>query len=300
MLFPFPGFPVGPAAGWCKTLDQVHQLSLSSASYVMTGSYTVAPRDGNPGNVFNVDPDFSLNSLGLPNSGLAYLQKRGRDMVEIAHSFDKPIYLSVAGFTPEEYRILAHLGFECGFDGVELNLGCPNVADGGKRKSIASFDLTVVDEILYSVGPPPEESILLAKVSPMTNPNDIADLADLIRYYPVFAVVTMNTLPNCLDFDSAGRTVIQTPDATGWAGGAGKFLLPIALGQISQWRKALPANIRVWGVGGVQSGDAVRKMLYAGASVVQVATALFLFGPRIFSDIASEYLDLEPLENICA
>lgn len=286
MRFPFSGFPVGSAAGWCKTVEQVRQLSLASVSCITVGSYTVLPRDGNPGNVFNGDPDFSLNSLGMPNAGLSYLEAHGREMVDIAHDSDKPIYLSVAGFSSDEYRILAHLGFECGFDGVELNFGCPNVADGGRRKSIVSFDLSMVDEILHTLGPPASGSILLTKVSPMTNPNDIVNLAELIVHYPVFAVVTMNTLPNCLDFDPGGKAVIQTPDGTGWAGGAGRSVLPIALGQVHQWRKTLPANVQVWGVGGVHTGADVRKMLTAGASAVQIGTGLFIYGPRIFADIA--------------
>lgn len=277
-------------------MDQLQEICLSNAAFITVGSYTLAPRIGNSGNVFNGDPDFSLNSLGLPNLGLNYLKSHGREMVNLAHQYEKPIYLSVAGFTPDEYRILSCQGFECGFDGVELNLGCSNLVDGGRRKSIANFDLAVVDEILHAVGPPTQESILLTKVSPMTNPNDIVDLAELISHYPVFAVVTMNTLPNCLDFDNDGRSVIQTPDATGWSGGSGKSILPFALGQINQWHKALPSNMQVWGVGGVHTGDSVRKMLLAGASMVQVGTALFVYGPRIFSDIVSEYLDFQQLD----
>ncbi len=277
---------IGSAAGWCKTVEHVRELARSAAFFITVGSYTVNAREGNPGDVFNQKPGFSLNSLGMPNRGLKYLETHGDEMVISAHSANKPIYLSVAGFSPEEYKMLAQTGFDLGFDGVELNLGCPNVADGGKRKTIASFDLGIVREILDSVGKPAERTTLMLKVSPMTNPSNIIDLATLVSEYPIYAVVTMNTLPNCLDLHPNNKSVINTPDGTGWAGGAGSSILPVALGQISQWRKALPEHIHVWGVGGLQSGEAARKMFFAGASAMQVATGLFVYGPKIFSDIA--------------
>lgn len=284
-------FPVGSAAGWCKDIEGVRQLAQSAASFIVVGSYTNEPREGNPGNTFNGLSDFSLNSLGMPNRGRTFLHEHGREMVEVAHQHGKPIYLSAAGFTPEEYILLACVGYYLCFDGVELNLGCPNVVDGGRRKAIASFDLGVVREILTELHVRPAETLLTVKVSPMTNPHNIIDLAELLAQYQVNAVVTMNTLPNCLDFDDAhNHPTIQTPDGTGWAGGAGKHVLPIALGQINQWRKALPEHIQVWGAGGAQDGQSVRKMLMAGASVVQVGTGLFVYGPKIFSDIASEFI----------
>lgn len=283
-------FPVGAAAGWCKTVDDVRELARSTASFLVVGSYTVLPRDGNPGNVFNGMSEFSLNSLGMPNLGIEYLKSYGHEMVKLAHVREKPIYLSIAGFSPWEYGILAHVAIEIGFDGVEVNMGCPNVADGGKRKAIASFDPQMVHAILSEIGTSMKETILTVKVSPMTNPQDIVHIAGVISQYPVHAVVSMNTIPNSLDFTSEGKLVIETPDKNGWAGGAGSAILPMALGQVSQWRKVLPDTIQVWGVGGVQNGLAAKKMLLAGASVVQVATGLFVYGPKIFSDIASEFV----------
>jgi len=288
-------FPVGNAAGHCKSVQEVQALASSAATFIVVGSITLEERDGNPGNTWNGDPLFGLNSLGLPNPGLEKLCEIGPKMVHIAHRAGKPILMSVAGSSPEEYQKLCRSAQYIGFTGVELNLGCPNVIVDGSRKKIASFDLSLIRAILENslsyIDALKPSWFISVKVSPMTDPQQIIDTANILSEFDINAVVTQNTFPNCLDFDDKGKSIIDTPDKTGWAGGSGAAVFQQALGQVSQWRKALPENIGVWGVGGVQSGDDVQKMLWAGASVVQVGTAYFIGGAKIFGDIAGQYLN---------
>lgn len=288
-------FPVGNAAGHCKSVQEVQALALSAASSIVVGSITLEERTGNPGNTWNGDPLFGLNSLGLPNPGLKKLYTTGPEMIRIAHAVGKPIILSVAGFSPGEFEKLAREAWEIGFDGVELNLGCPNVADDGKRKPIISYRPLFVRKSLQTVFGGgtfnPDDWFVSVKVSPM-DPDRLDEISLIVRGYPIKALVTINTVPNCLDFNSDGTPAISTPDKTGYAGGSGKQVLQQALGQVSQWRKALPGDICVWGVGGVQSGEDVQKMLWAGASVVQVGTAYFIGGAKVFGDIAGQYFNL--------
>lgn len=288
-------FPVGNAAGHCKSVKEVQALASSAATFIVVGSITFEERAGNPGNTWNGDPLFGLNSLGLPNPGLQKLYAIGPEMIRVAHTAKKKILMSVAGFTPTEFVELSLSALALGFDGIEINLGCPNVIDGGKRKSIASLDLRSTEEITSlacsAVKAHNADFFVSVKVSPMSNPLQIIDTADLLAQCNINAVVTQNTFPNCLDFDDNGNPVIDTPDKTGWAGGSGSAVFHQALGQVSQWRKALPSTIDVWGVGGVQSGDDVQKMLWAGASVVQVGTAYFIGGAKVFGDIAGQYLN---------
>jgi dihydroorotate dehydrogenase len=69
----------------------------------------------------------------------------------------------------------------------------------------------------------------------------------------------------------------------------------MALGQVNQWRTALDAfnatHIQVWGVGGVESGRDVHDMQTAGARIVQVGTAYFVGGAKVFSNIANQYVN---------
>ncbi len=291
-----PDFPVGTAAGWCKSIVEVAHLAWSAASFIVVGSITLKQRDGNPGNTFNGDPLFALNSLGLPNPGIEKLEEIGPEMVRIAHAAEKSIIVSVAGFEPEEFGELAQRVQPMGFDGVEMNLGCPNVADGGKRKPIFSYRPKLVTDCLESVftsiGAHKPGWFVSVKVSPM-DPDRLDEIANVLVNFPIDAVVTQNAVPNCLDYYSDGRLVIDTPDKKGYAGGSGKQILQQALGQVNQWRDRLPDTVEVWGVGAVDAGKDVRKMLWAGASIVQVGTAYFIGGAKVFGNIATQFINSE-------
>lgn len=291
-----PVFPVGNAAGWCKSVAEVENLARSAASFIVVGSITMNQRDGNPGSTFNGDSIFTLNSLGLPNPGIDKLEEIGPEMVRIAHAAGKPIIVSLAGFTPDEFGNLARRSQKIGFDGAEVNLGCPNVADGGKRKPIISYRPRLVHDSLEEacgyINAFKPGWFISVKVSPM-DPDRIEEIAQIIEQFPINAVVTQNTVPNCLDFSLDRTPVIQTPDKLGYAGASGKQVLQQALGQVNQWRRVLSEEIDVWGVGGVQSGTDVEKMLWAGASVVQVGTAYFISGAKVFGDIAVQFIEEE-------
>lgn len=287
-----PDFPVGNAAGWCKSVFEVDKLARSAAAFIVVGSVTINSRTGNPGNTFDGDPVYCMNSLGLPNPGIESLEKTGPKMIEIARSAEKPIILSIAGFTAEEFWTLSRHAQAIGFDGIEVNIGCPNVVRGAERKPIISYRPDLVSQTLqHIVGSQNEGRMFVSvKVSPM-DPERMREISAVIMRYPVDAVVTQNTVPNCLDFDPNGKPVIETPDHTGLAGGSGKQVFRQALGQVRQWRSLLPEDIAVWGVGGVDSGLDVRKMIWAGASVVQVGTSYFMSGAKVFGDIATQYVN---------
>jgi len=95
--------PLMNAAGTCKSLQDVKDLSRSASAAVMVGSITMEPRTGNTGDVYWAGPMFSLNSLSLPNRGAPFYKEVIPEMVACAHDKGKPLFVSVAGFSPEEY-----------------------------------------------------------------------------------------------------------------------------------------------------------------------------------------------------
>lgn len=293
-----PDFPVGNAAGWCKTIEDVRQLAASAADFITVGGYTPLPRPGNPGNTFNGETLMGLNSRGLPNGGETYLEAYGREMVALAHKAGKKIVLNINGFVPDDYAALTIAAGKAGFDGIEVNTACPNIVEGAKRKPIFFFDIGLSYEVIAAAALAlPERMFMLVKVSISSDPEHIVRFAEMLQHFRVRGVVAANTFPNCLLFRSDWKPQIETPDSTGWAGGSGYVLKAIALGQVNQWRKALPETIQVIGAGGVACGPTgygfdVADMLHAGASAVQVGTAYCVYGPRIFSEIATQYLDL--------
>ena len=135
--------PLMNAAGTCKLLEGqegFNELVRSATAAIMVGSITLEPRPGNSGNVFWSDDLFSLNSSGLPNPGLEYYQNHLPKMLSLARQAPKPLFVSIVGFSVEEYVQLTEFALATGADLVELNLSCPNIWDEGRQKSLACFD----------------------------------------------------------------------------------------------------------------------------------------------------------------
>ncbi|MEK7090702.1 MAG: tRNA-dihydrouridine synthase [Patescibacteria group bacterium] len=282
--------PVMNAAGTCKLLEDVKELSRSASAAIMVGSITVEPRIGNTGDVYWAGPMFSFNSLGLPNRGAPYYGEAIPEMVSIAHGKGKPLFVSVAGFSPEEYSDLAGLAFDGGADFVELNLGCPNVWQGSIQKRIACFDPALVAEVLRRV----EERVgaetkVSVKISPFSDPFALAEVAQVIGASKLpKAVTAVNTFPNAFSYNGAKPRI--TP-GDGLAGLAGPALKPIGLGQIRQLQRLLPGHIQIIGVGGITHGQDIREYLASGAVATQVATAYLERQEHVFSSLLGEFLE---------
>ncbi|WP_131744912.1 dihydroorotate dehydrogenase [Frankia sp. Cppng1_Ct_nod] len=296
--------PLMNAAGTCKNLDEVDALARSAVSAVVIGSITQEARGGNAGNVYHAGDIFSLNALGLPNPGLDYYRKHLPEMVSLTQAVDKPLIVSIAGFTGAEYAAVAHDVALAGVDFIELNLACPNVWDGGAQKRIACFDNGQTEAICIQVGealatagaargnqPPPTFGI---KISPFSDPAGLAELATLVRalagapHGPRF-VCAVNTFPNAFALTEANRPVIDVE----LAGLGGAALKPVALGQVRQLRLMLPETVEIIGVGGVTCGRDVLDFLRAGAGAVQAATAFWnrQGDAGVFGDILAGYAD---------
>ena len=286
--------------GTCKSLERVKELARTNADTIVYGSVTYEPRTRNAGTVFYKSSRFSQNSIGMDNEGGEHHRKTLPEMVAIAHDAGKRFILSVAGDTPDEYAILTEIGDEAGADIVEQNWGCPNKWHGAVQGQIPSYDLNLAQEILART----EERIgyaplfrLFVKVS-WLDPFSIRRFA--AEVFPLFAsvrgVVAINTIANTLSYDNFGHARI-TPGG-GLAGFAGPAILPIGLGQVRQWRDALPPHIAVIGCGGItEARDLIDYIDRAGASAVQVASAIFgqtleERNYHIFADLKNGYRHL--------
>ena len=293
--WPVMNSPSGPG---CKTVEDVIELARSTSAAVMIGSVTKEPRDGNRGEVYFSDQvtGFSLNSLGLANGGLPYYTQHLPEMARIVHEAKKTLWVSVAGFTPQEFGELTLQMFQGGADLVELNLGCPNVWDGGQQKRIFSFDPALVEAVLKEVETVLNSDAPLAvavKVSPFSDPMLLEEVASVVATSPIVSAVTaINTFPNAFAFKEDGTSAISPQFSKGLAGMAGPALKTIGLGQVMQWRQFLPPHIDVIGVGGIKSGPDARDYLRAGAKAVQVGTARADRGGRAFDFVITQLVSL--------
>lgn len=287
--------PLMNGAGVCKRPDGKHgwrALLHSSTAAIVIGSVTSQAREGNAGSNYYWDAarGFSLNALGLPNPGIDYYLGELPSLLAEARETHpgRPIGVSIAGFNPEDFGILAEQAAETGVDFLEANPACPNVRDGGKPHRVICYDSEALDESLTQIGRRVGTNIPVSvKLSPLLDNFDLRDRAQIIAGHTfVRAVVAINTVaggyaPHPGD---PTRAAIDTP----LGGIAGPAIKPIALGQIRQLRAALPDHIQIIGVGGIQTGEDVRDFLEAGADAVQIVTSLLEGGTHTFERILGE------------
>jgi dihydroorotate dehydrogenase (fumarate) len=222
----------------------------------------------------------------MPNRGAAFYRDVLPEMAGVVHAAGKPLIVSVAGFSPEENGELAHLAADGGCDLVELNLGCPNVWDGGEQKRIMSFDPDLVARSLEAAagaGAP-----VGVKLSPLSDPVLLAEVAAAAAGAGARFVVSCNTFPNGLVLRDDGRPAIDV----GFGGVSGAAMKPVALGQVSQLCALLPDDVDVVGCGGVRTGRDVRDLLATGAVATGLATAFWDAGedPGVFADLLADWL----------
>lgn len=276
-----PGI-MNAACSVVKSLDDVRALAKTPIGAIVIGSITVQPRQGNPEPRWYDGKNYALNSFGMPNGGAAFYEKVLPSMVQITHKANKKLIVSIAGFSIGEYIALGKLADASGVDCIELNLGCPNITISDQQKPIASFDPRFMMEIITGISAVTAKPLWL-KLSPYSNPAQIKTVAKMITdSKKVAAVVTSNTFANGFMIENKNPVV-----GSEYGGLSGKALLPIALGQVRQFRAQLPKEIAVIGVGGIESAQDVALYKQAGASGVQAATLIVRHGHSAIERLVS-------------
>lgn len=231
---------------------------------VVTKTVTPEPRPGNPMPRLAETRHGTINSIGLENVGfdaflaetLPELERRG-----------VPTVASLAATRPAEFGDMAGRLHAVGSDlahwhGVELNLSCPNVAEGGH--DFGSDPGTVAECVAAARSNLPDRP-LLAKLTP--NVANIADLARAAADAGADAVSAINTVVG-LDVDLAtGRPVLPRR----FGGYSGPAIGPIALAKVDEIVQR--AQVPVVGVGGIETAADALKFFALGVVAIQVGTA---------------------------
>ncbi len=235
---------------------------------------TLEPRDGNPPPRIYELPAGMLNSIGLPNKGLAgYLE---HDLPRLAE-LPVPLIVNVMGFTREQVaELVVAFGERDEVAGLELNVSCPNVKTGTTMGADPGETAALLDAVRPCTRKP-----LIVKLTPNTAaPAEVAAAAEA---HGADAVSLINTL----------RAMAPHPGGRGpWLGAgtggmSGPAVRAIALAQVAEVRArvALP----IVGMGGVQTGRHALDLLDVGADVVAVGTESFrdpLAGARVARELA--------------
>lgn len=245
---------------------------LSKLGGIVVKGLTLEPRKGNKPPRIAETPAGMLNSVGLQNPGVDYFLK---EELPFLRQYDVAVIANIAGNTVEEYcRMTEKLGGKV--DGIELNISCPNVKEGGvafgtKCDSVYNITRKVKD---YSRVP------LIVKLSP--NVTDIREIAAAAEEGGADAVSLINTLLGMAIDIHARRPVL----ANVVGGLSGPAVKPVALRMV--WQVAQTVKIPIIGMGGISSWQDAVEFILAGADAVSVGTANFV----------DPYAPLEILEGL--
>lgn len=231
---------------------------------VVTKTVTALPRAGNPMPRLVELPGGALNSIGLQNVGLDALL---REILPELEARGVPTVTSLAAVRPDEFGVMAARLYAAARDlrhwhGVELNLSCPNVAEGGHD---FGSDPATVAACVAAARPHLPDRVLAAKLTP--NTGRIAPLAQAARDAGCDAVAAINTLVG-LEVDLAsGRPVL--PRRLG--GYSGPAIRPVALAKVDEILREV--EVPVVGVGGIEDAADALRFFALGCVAVQVGTA---------------------------
>lgn len=231
---------------------------------VVTKTVTPAPRPGNPMPRLAETDSGAINSIGLENVGFDVF------LAETLPELERrcvPTVVSLAATRPTEFGDMAARLHDVAqglaqWHGVEINLSCPNVAEGGH--DFGSDPGTVAECVSAARAQLPDRP-LLAKLTP--NVADVASLARAAADAGADAVSAINTVIG-LDVDlKTGRPVLPRR----FGGYSGPAILPIALAKVDEIIQK--AGVPVVGVGGIATAEDALKFFALGVVAVQVGTA---------------------------
>ncbi|MCY4068018.1 MAG: dihydroorotate dehydrogenase [Acidimicrobiaceae bacterium] len=238
---------------------------LSELGAVVVKSLSDEPWPGNPAprlHPLSTAAAGMINSVGLQGPGIAHWLEH--DLPELLDS-GATVIASIWGGTVDSYRraagLLAHAPAEVA--AVEVNVSCPNTDDGMRMFAHSADATAAAVEAAAGCGRP-----RWAKLSP--NTFELTDVAAAAVAAGAAGVVLANTLSGMvIDIDK------RRPALGARRGGvSGAALRPVAVRAVYDVRAALPA-VPIVGVGGVGRGTDAVEMIMAGASAVQVGTAIF-------------------------
>jgi dihydroorotate dehydrogenase (NAD+) catalytic subunit len=237
---------------------------------------TLEPRQGNPPPRLWELAGGLINSIGLPNKGLAgYLE---HDLPELAE-LPVPLIVNVMGFSRDEVAELVQAFAEREeVSALELNVSCPNVETG----LMMGADPGEVARLLERVRPLTAKP-LIVKLTP--NATDVPAVARAAQEAGADAVSLINTLRGMAFDPRSGE-----PWLGGVTGGvSGPAVRGVALAQVHAVTQAI--GIPVVGMGGVQRGEDALDLLRAGATLVAVGTESFR-DPAAGNTVANQLVEL--------
>lgn len=261
-------------------------IDLSRLGGFIVKGTTITPREGNPYPRMAETPSGMLNAVGLQNKGVDYFVDKIYPEIK---GLNNNILVNVSGSTISDYVATAEKINELDhIPGIELNISCPNVKEGGMAFGTKSSSVQEVVSAVRKV----YHKHLMVKLSP--NVTDIQEIALSAEAAGADSVSLINTLMG-MAVDAKNRKPILSTVTGGLSGACVK---PVALRMV--WQVAKVVKIPIVGLGGIMNATDAIEFLLVGASAVQLGTANFI-DPTItlkVIDGINEYLDQNNFKSV--
>ena len=292
--------PLLTASGTAGSADELAGFNNAAATAATLGAFvtkgvTLASRQGNPEPRIIETRAGILNSIGLQNKGAARFLSE--DLPKLRH-YGVPVFVNISANTVEEYGALAgHLlaGDAGQIAGLEINVSCPNIKEGGVSFGIDPFAIEKIVTGVKAAVPRGRAVTIVTKLTP--NITDITVPAKAAIAAGTDALSMINTLRGvAIDIRS------QKPHfANVSAGLSGPAVKPIGLCMVWDCFAKIPEcrsrKVPIIGIGGISTWQDAVEYLLAGAAAVQVGTAWFVY-PDVFVEMKNgleKYLEREKL-----
>ena len=241
----------------------------AGAGAVVTKSLGLKPREGYPNpTVVQVDCGL-LNAMGLPNPGVRHFGEEIREVKETR----VPVIVSIYAFSSEEFAKAAEVAVDVGADALELNVSCPHVEEtGAEIGSDPELVAKVVRKVKNEIDKP-----VFVKLTP--NVANIVEAAKMAVEAGADAITAINTVRAMAIEIETTRPLL----ANKIGGLSGPAIRPIAVRCVYEIYREV--DVPVIGCGGItDSRDAVEFIL-AGASAIQIGSAIAFKGLRVFKSV---------------
>lgn len=282
--FKNPVMTASGTSGFAEELNDFYDVSKLGA--ILLKGLTLKNRDGNAYPRMAETASGMLNAVGLQNKGIDYFVKNIYPRIK---DYDTHLIANVNGSTVEEYIELTEKVNELvKISAVELNISCPNVKEGGMSFGISCPSAEAVTREVRKVCTKP----LIVKLSP--NVTDITEIAKAVEGQGADSVSLVNTFLG-MAIDAEKRIPLLSTVTGGLSGPAIK---PIALRMV--WQVYNAVKIPVIGMGGIMNATDAIEFMLAGASAVQIGTAIFKdpFIPIQIIEGIEDYLIRHNLQSV--
>lgn len=279
--------PVMNASGVLgSSYNDIAILARAGFAAFVTKSFTREKREGYTTPIaVPIDETFSLlNAVGLENPGLEGLAA----LLDACRVFGRPIIVSIAGSTAEEFAEIATVAEEHGAAAVELNLSCPHARGRGLEIGTSPSTVREVVGVVAS-------TVSIPVIAKLGFVDRLVEVSSAALEAGARALTLINSVKAMKIDIYAAKPVLGNK-----VGGlSGKAIHPIAVRAVYEVYKELHPDII--GVGGVFGWEDAIELMMAGARAIQIGTAIIYYGPSIVGKIVEgmrEFLEQQGFKSI--